>query len=231
MNKNLPVITIDGPSGSGKGTIARLVAAKTGFSLLDSGALYRLTALAAKNNATNFDDEDAVASQAANLDVAFEATDGQTRIVLAGKDVSTDIRQEEIGMYASRVAAYPKVRAALLQRQRDFLQPPGLVADGRDMGTVVFPQATLKIFLTASAEERARRRLEQLKFGGQRISDGDYEKILTDIQERDQKDTNRTASPLIPAADAVILDSTSLSIREVFDEVITRFRERTGKGA
>lgn len=231
MNKNLPVITIDGPSGSGKGTIARLVAAKTGFSLLDSGALYRLTVLAAKNNATDFDDEDAVASQAANLDVAFEATDGQTRIMLAGKDVSTDIRREEIGMYASRVAAYPKVRAALLQRQRDFLQPPGLVADGRDMGTVVFPQAALKIFLTASAEERARRRLEQLKFGGQRISEGDYEKILADIQERDRKDTNRAASPLIPAADAVILDSTSLSIREVFDEVITRFRERTGKEA
>lgn len=230
MNINIPVITIDGPSGSGKGTIARLVAAKTGFSLLDSGALYRLTALAAKNNAANFDDEDAVASQAANLDVAFEAKDGLTRIVLAGKDVSTDIRQEAIGMYASKVAAYPKVRAALLQRQRDFLQAPGLVADGRDMGTVVFPQAALKIFLTASAEERARRRLEQLKFGGQRISEGDYEKILADIQERDQKDTNRAASPLIPAADAVILDSTSLSIREVFDEVISRFRERTGKG-
>ena len=231
MNENLPVITIDGPSGSGKGTIARLVAAKTGFSLLDSGALYRLTALAAKNNATNFDDEDAVAGQAANLDVAFEATDGLTRILLAGKDVSTDIRQEETGMYASRVAAYPKVRAALLQRQRDFLQAPGLVADGRDMGTVIFPRATLKIFLTASAEERARRRLEQLKFAGQRINDGDYEKILTDIQERDRKDTNRAASPLIPAADAVILDSTSLSIREVFDEVIARFHERTGKEA
>ncbi len=227
MNETLPVITIDGPSGSGKGTIARLVATKTGFTLLDSGALYRLTALAAKNSSVDFDDEDAVADQAGNLDVVFDVTNGAT--LLAGKDVTSDIRREEIGMHASKVAAYPKVRAALLQRQRDFLQAPGLVADGRDMGTVVFPRATLKVFLTASAEERARRRLEQLRFSGQRVSDGDYQKILADIEARDLKDTNRAVSPLIPAADAIILDSTSLTIPEVFNQVMSHFRERTGR--
>src|SRR5690606_32572977 len=152
-----------------------------------------------------------------------------TGIFLDGEDVSQAIRREDIGMNASRVAAYPKVRTALLQRQRDFLQPPGLVADGRDMGTVVFPEASLKIFLTASAEERARRRLEQLKQTGLNLNDGDYRKILADIRERDQKDTNRAVSPLIPAADAVILDSTRLSIQEVFDEVMSRFRERVGE--
>lgn len=231
MNDNLPVITIDGPSGSGKGTISRLVARETGFSLLDSGALYRLAALAAKKQALDFENEQQVAEKAGSLDIVFQVVGDNTQVILNGENVTSAIREEEIGMYASKVAAYPMVRAALLERQRAFLQPPGLVADGRDMGTVVFPRATLKIFLTASAQERARRRLEQLRAAGQELGDEAYGKILADIEERDLKDMNRAVSPLVPAPDAVVLDSTRLSIDQVFNEVISRFRGRVSQGA
>lgn len=214
----IPVVTIDGPSGAGKGTICRLVAQKTGYSLLDSGALYRLAAVASLNAAIDLDDESAVADIAAKLDIQFVAESASTRVMLDGEDVSSDIRTERAGMAASKVAAYPQVREALLQRQRDFCKAPGLVADGRDMGTVVFPDAPVKIFLTASSEERANRRFKQLEEAG--IS-ADYEKILADIQARDDQDSNRASAPLKPADDALILDSTAMDIDAVLRAVLT----------
>ncbi len=214
----IPVVTIDGPSGAGKGTICRLVAQKTGYSLLDSGALYRLAAVASLNAAIDLDDESAVADIAAKLDIQFVAESASTRVMLDGEDVSSDIRTERAGMAASKVAAYPQVREALLQRQRDFCKAPGLVADGRDMGTVVFPDAPVKIFLTASSEERANRRLKQLEDAG--VS-ADYEKILADIQARDEQDSSRASAPLKPADDALILDSTTMDIDAVLRAVLT----------
>ncbi|WP_188151622.1 (d)CMP kinase [Teredinibacter waterburyi] len=217
------VVTIDGPSGSGKGTICRLVAEATGFALLDSGALYRLTALASLNANIDLDSEAAVAALAEQLDIGFVAQDNYTQVILAGDDVTKTIREERVGMTASKVAAYPDVRAALLNRQRAFLTAPGLVADGRDMGTVVFPDAPLKVFLTASAEERARRRVQQLKDAGE--TDIDYAKILADIEQRDYQDRNRAVAPLVPAADAIELDSTSLSIDAVFQIIMRNLSE------
>lgn len=214
----IPVVTIDGPSGAGKGTICRLVAQKTGYSLLDSGALYRLAAVASLNAAIDLDDESAVADIAAKLDIQFVAESASTRVMLDGEDVSSDIRTERAGMAASKVAAYPQVREALLQRQRDFCKAPGLVADGRDMGTVVFPDSPVKIFLTASSEERANRRLKQLEDAG--VS-ADYEKILADIQARDEQDSSRASAPLKPADDALILDSTTMDIDAVLRAVLT----------
>lgn len=214
----IPVVTIDGPSGAGKGTICRLVAQKTGYSLLDSGALYRLAAVASLNAAIDLDDESAVADIAAKLDIQFIAEPNATRVMLDGNDVSADIRTERAGMAASKVAAYPQVREALLQRQRDFCKAPGLVADGRDMGTVVFPDAPVKIFLTASSEERANRRLKQLEEAG--VS-ADYEKILADIQARDEQDSSRVSAPLKPSDDALILDSTTMDIDAVLRAVLT----------
>nr|WP_100169260.1 (d)CMP kinase [Microbulbifer agarilyticus] len=213
----VPVVTIDGPSGSGKGTIAKLLADKLGFSLLDSGALYRLTALAALNANADLDDESVVASIAANLDIRFAIADGEVSAVLAGEDVSRDIRMERVSMAASKVAALPAVRDALLQRQRDFRAMPGLVADGRDMGTTVFPDAPVKVFLTASAEERARRRFDQLQGRGVSVSLRD---LLEDIRARDERDMNRAASPLAPAEDAVVLDSTDIDIDGVLQKVL-----------
>lgn len=224
MTTDCPVITIDGPSGSGKGTISRLVAQATGFALLDSGAIYRLAALACLRTSADLGDETAVVTVATNLDIAFESAGTSTRVLLAGEDVSLAIREETVGMAASRVAALPAVREALLKRQRDFARLPGLVADGRDMGTVVFPDAGLKIFLTASAEERARRRVLQLTEAG--ASDIDEAQILADIQERDDRDRNRAASPLVPAGDALELDSTALSIDEVFQQIMAAARDR-----
>ncbi|PCK10078.1 MAG: cytidylate kinase [Alteromonadaceae bacterium] len=214
---SVPVLTIDGPSGAGKGTICRMVAQATGFSLLDSGALYRLTALACLNGNIDLMSEVLAAEQAECLDVAFKVVGDGTQVLLSGEDVGSIIREERVGMAASKIAAYPKLRAALLDRQRAFRAEPGLVADGRDMGTVVFPDATSKIFLTASADARAHRRVSQLVSLGQAA---DFEKILADIVARDKQDTSRASAPLIAADDALIVDCTSLSIQQVFDAVM-----------
>nr|WP_232461335.1 (d)CMP kinase [Cellvibrio sp. PSBB006] len=212
------VIAIDGPSGSGKGTLSQLLAKKTGFHLLDSGALYRLVALAALKQDVNIQDERQVEQVAAQLDVRFDITDESTRILLSGEDVTSAIRNEIISMNASVVAAYPGVREALLKRQRDFRQLPGLVADGRDMGTTVFPDADIKIFLTASAEARAQRRYKQLVEKGESV---DMNALIKDIQERDERDSKRTVSPLKPAADAILLDSTQMTIEEVLEAMLS----------
>ncbi|AIS17030.1 (d)CMP kinase [Pseudomonas rhizosphaerae] len=215
-----PVITIDGPSGSGKGTIAGILAKRLGWKLLDSGALYRLLAYAARNHGVDLSNEASLMVMAAHLDVQFiAAADGQPqRIVLEGDDVSKDIRNEQVGAGASLVAALPAVRDALLQRQRAFQEAPGLVADGRDMGTVVFPEAALKVFLTASAEERARRRYLQLKAAGNDVS---LSSLLDEIRKRDERDTQRAVAPLKPAADAIQLDSTELSIEQVLQRIMS----------
>lgn len=213
---NAPVIAVDGPGGSGKGTVTQMLARKLGWHLLDSGALYRLTALAAIRQNVSLDDEAALVHVAASLDVAFQPTpEGEpVKVMLAGEDVTSDIRTEICGDNASRIAVMQPVRDALLQRQRDFRQEPGLVADGRDMGTVVFPDAPVKIFLTASAEERAHRRFSQLKAAGVDVS---IDAVLEEIRVRDERDMNRSAAPLKPADDAQVIDSTGLSIQEVLD--------------
>ncbi len=214
-----PVITVDGPGGSGKGTITQMLARKLGWHLLDSGALYRLTALAAERQGVSLDDEPALVELAAHLDVAFEPTPpGEpAKVLMGGTDVTADIRTETCGDNASKVAVMQPVRDALLQRQRDFRKPPGLVADGRDMGTVVFPEAPVKIFLTASAEERAQRRYSQLKDAG---VDVNIDALLEEIRVRDERDMNRAAAPLKPADDAQVIDSTGLSIEEVLVRVM-----------
>jgi len=215
----VPVITVDGPSGVGKGTISHLLASHFGFHFLDSGALYRLTALAALNHGVDFSDEAAVAAIAAKLDVAFLPDDaGGVKVMLENQDVSTDIRSETAGNNASKVAVLPAVRAALLQRQRDFAKAPGLIADGRDMGTTVFPQASVKLFLTASAEVRAERRYKQLIEKG---LSANLRGLVEEIQQRDERDRSRSASPLRPADDAVTLDTSSKSIEEVFAEALS----------
>jgi len=207
------VITIDGPSGSGKGSIAQRVAKHLGYHLLDSGALYRLTALSASKHSVAMSDEPRLAQLAAELDVQFVAqAEGEAKVMLAGEEVTLDIRSEKCGMNASKIAALSSVRAALLQRQRDFCQAPGLVADGRDMGSVVFPEAVLKVFLTASARERGNRRFLQLKARGIDVS---LRGLVKDIEERDARDINRAVAPLRPADDAILLDSTSMSIDAV----------------
>lgn len=211
------VITVDGPSGSGKGTLSQLLAKKIGYHLLDSGALYRLVALATLKQRIDIQDQQAVEKVAAQLDVHFDTAGDQTRVLLSNEDVTNAIRSETISKSASVVAAYPGVRAALLKRQRDFRQLPGLVADGRDMGTTVFPDADLKIFLTASAEARAQRRYRQLTEKGETV---DLDGLIKDIQERDERDSNRTVSPLKPAPDAVLLDSTQMTIQEVLEAML-----------
>ena len=215
----IPVIAIDGPSASGKGTIAQRVAAALGFHYLDSGALYRLVALAALQSGIGFDDEAALAELAMQLDVRF----GGRNIILLGHNVTDDIRSEICGMGASRVAVLPEVRSALLARQRAFLQAPGLVAEGRDMTTVVFPDATLKIFLTASAEIRAERRYKQLKEKG---IDANIRTLLQELRERDQRDSARSVAPLQQAADARELDSAGLGIEEIVRQVLDWYRQK-----
>ncbi len=212
MNE-IPVITIDGPAGSGKGTIAKLVAKKLGWHILDSGALYRLTAFAALKKGVSFEDESTLAILARNLDVIFD--DGE--ILLENQKVTTDIRSEECGNAASKVAACGVVRDALLQRQHDFRQAPGLIADGRDMGTVVFTDAPIKIYLTASAEERAKRRLNQLKENGINAS---LPRLIQEIEERDDRDMNREEAPLKPADDAIVIDSSKMNIEQVVKKVM-----------
>ena len=211
------VITIDGPSGSGKGTVSQRIAQKLGLHLLDSGALYRLVALVAARTNTALDDASALAAIALNLDITFQPTESGVQARLAGEDVSLAIRAEEIGLAASLVAAIQPVRDALLARQRAFAVAPGLVADGRDMGTAVFPGAPVKIYLTASAEERANRRYNQLKAKGESVS---LPRLLEDIQARDARDMNRQVSPLKPAEDAVVIDSSQMGIDEVQDVIL-----------
>ena len=214
-----PVITIDGPTASGKGTIAHRVAKALGFTVLDSGALYRLTALAARQAGIDPDDEAGVVAVAQNLDVRFEGP----HMYLAGRDAGHDIRQEAVGNFASRIAGYPALRQALLERQRAFRLPPGLVADGRDMGTVVFPDASLKIFLIADVEARAERRCKQLIEKGISANLAD---LLKDMRERDARDTQRAVAPLAAAPDAVELDSSSLTIDQTVAAVLDLWRAR-----
>lgn len=213
---DIPVLTIDGPSGSGKGTIAQMVAQQLGWHYLDSGAIYRVLAQAALKHQLDLSDEKAVAKLAETLDVRFSIAASDLKVMLEGEDVSLLIRSEQAGNAASKVAALPAVRAALLQRQRDFRQLPGLVTDGRDMGTVVFPDAPFKVFLTASAEERAQRRYKQLK---QKGIESNLSGLIAEISERDRRDSEREVAPLRPAEGSLILDSTQLGIDAVFEQV------------
>jgi cytidylate kinase len=226
MQAHAPIITVDGPSGVGKGTISQLLTRRFGWHFLDSGALYRLTALAARRQGVAFDDAAGLARVARELAVEFRPQAGcDLQILLLGQEVSRDIRTEQAGNDASVVAAVPAVREALLERQRAFRQAPGLVADGRDMGTTVFPDAPLKIFLTASAEVRAQRRYNQLKEKG---LDANLRSLFVEIAERDERDRNRSVSPLRPADDAVVIDTSTLGIEEVLAAVLAHCRTRLG---
>lgn len=211
------IITVDGPSGAGKGTLCHALAEKLKADFLDSGAIYRITALAAVKKGISLDDEVALAQLGRQLDIRFEPKDGEVNVILDGENVGDQIRTAEAGQNASKVAALPQVRAALLQRQRDFASANGLVADGRDMGTVVFPNAQVKLFLDASAEERTKRRVKQLQEKG---FNANFDDILAEIKERDFRDRNRDVAPLVPAADALLLDSTHLSIDEVIAQAL-----------
>ncbi|MCO4784776.1 (d)CMP kinase [Marinomonas atlantica] len=219
MMNQAPVITIDGPSGAGKGTVSQLVAEKLGWHLLDSGALYRLLALAASHHGIESDDVEALKVLAEHLDIQFkQSEDSKVEIVLEGEVVTQAIRTEIVGNQASKLAAIADVREGLLLRQRAFVQEPGLVADGRDMGTVVFPEASIKVFLTATPEERAQRRLLQLEQKGDVV---DFDALVKTIKERDERDANRAVAPLVPATGALEIDSTDLSIDQVVDIILS----------
>lgn len=220
----VPVIAIDGPVGSGKGTVARLLARRLGWHCLDSGLLYRAAGLAALRRRIPLEDGPAIAALLRDLPIGIEEDgDGEPRVLVAGEDVGEALRLESTAQAASQVAALPEVRAALLQRQRDFRRPPGLVADGRDMGTVIFPDAPLKVFLTASVEERARRRQKQLSEKGIEVT---LSRLLHEIGERDERDRTRGAAPLRAAEDAWVLDSTALSVEEVVEAILAEARRR-----
>ncbi|WP_133129655.1 (d)CMP kinase [Legionella yabuuchiae] len=228
QEQHVPVITIDGPSGTGKGTISLKLAHYLNWNYLDSGALYRVLAFAAEKNDIAFDDVPALVKLALELDLHFEINgDFQTKTYLDDRDISKIIRSESCGQNASKLASIQEVREALLERQRDFAKPPGLVTDGRDMGTVVFPNADLKLYLYASAEERAFRRYKQLK---EKENDVSLAQVVEELQKRDERDKNRSHSPLKPADDAVLIDTTRLNIAQVFDNVlhltIQRFKNR-----
>ncbi|MFP4649074.1 MAG: (d)CMP kinase [Halorhodospira sp.] len=220
-----PVLAIDGPSGAGKGTVAKEVVRILGWHFLDSGALYRLTGLYCERQGVRTDDAAQAAALAARLPVTFCIEDGTERVLLDDDEVSAKLRTEATGALASQVAALQPVRDALLHRQREFRQFPGLVADGRDMGTVVFPHATVKIFLTASAEERARRRYNQLKEQG---ADVNLATLSEEVAERDRRDASRATAPLKPASDAVLLDTTGVHVTDVIEQVLAQVRERLG---
>lgn len=217
-----PVITIDGPSGAGKGTLCKALAETLQWHLLDSGAIYRVLAMAALHHQVAIDSEEALVPLAAHLDVRFEVEQGQLRVMLEGEDVSQAIRNETVDNTASQIAAFPRVREALLRRQRAYRAAPGLIADGRDMGTVVFPDALVKIFLDASSDERVHRRMRQLQEKGFSVN---FEHLLSEIRERDDRDRNRAVAPLVPAADAVVLDSTRLNIDEVIAKAMAHARQ------
>lgn len=218
MTATAPVITVDGPSGAGKGSLCKALAEALGWRLLDSGAIYRVLALAALHHQVDITSEEALVPLAAHLDVRFLAHNGKLQVILEGEDVSNEIRTEDVGNTASQAAAFPRVREALLRRQRAFRVAPGLIADGRDMGTVVFPDAPVKIFLDANSEERAQRRMLQLQDKGFNVN---FERLLAEIKERDDRDRNRAIAPLVPASDALVLDSTSMSIEEVIHQALT----------
>ncbi len=219
-----PVITIDGASGTGKGVVTQLVAKKLGWRLLDSGALYRVLALAAQKHGVALDNEPALQVLAEYLDVQFVATETSSlpQILLEGQDVTDTIRTEKMGNAASKVAAFPAVRAALLSRQRAFRESPGLATDGRDMGTVVFPDADIKIFLIASPEERARRRYNQLKEKGINVNLSD---LIEELRERDKRDQERIVAPLKPAEDAISIDTDQLNIEQVVERIMLEVRK------
>ncbi len=226
MSGEAPVVAVDGPGGSGKGTVCRALQRRLGWHLLDSGAIYRALAVAAQRRGLDAGRVGDLVGLAHDLDVAFEAVpDSEPVVRVDGEDVSAELRTETTGNLASRLAAIPEIRAALMERQRRFRRLPGLVADGRDMGTVVFPDAGLKIFLTASAEERARRRHKQLKEQG---VGGNLSTLLREINERDARDASRAVAPLIPAEDAVVIDTTDLTIDAVVERVMTLLRRKSG---
>ncbi|AUX72277.1 (d)CMP kinase [Erwinia pyrifoliae] len=223
MTAIAPVITIDGPSGAGKGTLCKAMADALQWHLLDSGAIYRVLALAALHHQVDISSEEALVPIAAHLDVRFVSHNGEIEVILEGEDVSTEIRSQDVSNTASKVAAFPRVREALLRRQRAFRELPGLIADGRDMGTVVFTDAPVKIFLDASSEERASRRMLQLQEKGFSVN---FERLLSEIKGRDERDRNRAIAPLVPAADALVLDSTTMSIDQVIKIALKYAREK-----
>jgi len=230
MNAQVPIITLDGPSGSGKGTICQMLARRLGYRFLDSGVLYRLLGLAAHRHTVALDDVKALTRLAAHLDINFEIEeDTEFKVYLEGELVTSEIRTEDAGADASVVAAIPSVRKALLKRQRTFATEPGLVADGRDMGTVVFPNAQVKIFLDAGAEVRAKRRHKQLLENGENVT---LAALVEQVQARDERDLNRSVAPLVPAGDATVIDTSSMTVEQTLNAVLAVISERSvEKGA